>query len=202
MGIKLNFSNVLNKDNRFFYMGLAMIGVIGYHIYLNDIFLYDNSFKAFKVLFKYGYVGVDLFLFFSAFGLCYSYVNSSLKDFYKKRFIRIIPIYLIFKIIEFLIIREENVNQFLIDRFLVITSLSVIQTPYTCPGNLSLEWFIPAIINLYIIFPLLFRLIHALQKYSVWISLLFIIVTYWLSHLLWGHLVIHSLYLCRLPIIL
>lgn len=198
--ITFDFSHVLGKEKRFFYMGIAMIGIIGYHIYLKDISFYDNSFKTIKILFKYGYVGVDLFLFFSAFGLCYSYENSNLKDFYKKRFIRIIPIYLIFNIIEFIIFRGESIQQFLLYRFLEITSLSIIQTPYTCPGNLNLGWFIPAIINLYLIFPLLFKLIKIINKYSIGYTIFFLLSIFWLSHILWGQ-VIHALYVCRLPII-
>lgn len=201
MQTKFDFSSVLGKENRFFYMGIAMIGIIGYHIYLKDIVFYNNSFNLIKILFKYGYVGVDLFLFFSAFGLCHSFENTNLKDFYKKRFIRIIPIYIIFRILEFIVFRDESIHQFLTYRFLEITSLSIIQTPYTCPGNLSLGWFIPAIMNLYIIFPLLFKFIRYIVKHSVWISVLFIISVYWMSHILWGHLPIHALYLSRLPII-
>lgn len=200
MEIKLDFSNVLGKEKRFFYMGIAMIGIIGYHIYLKDVTFYDNSFKIIKILFKYGYVGVDLFLFFSAYGLCHSFENSTLKEFYKKRFIRIIPIYLIFRIIEFIVYRGETILQFLQYRLLEITSLSVIQTPFTCPGMLSLAWFIPAIINLYLVFPLLFKLIKIINKYPVWYTISFLLSIFWLSHILWG-IPIHALYLSRLPII-
>lgn len=202
METKFDFSSVLGKEKRFFYMGIAMIGIIGYHIYLKDVSLYDSSIKAIKIIFQYGYVGVDLFLFFSAFGLCHSFENNTLKEFYKNRFIRIIPIYIIFRTLEFIILggNKENIPQFLLYRFLEISSLSVIQSPYTCPGLLGQSWFIPAIINLYIIFPLLFKLIKAINKYSVWYCAFFILLTFWVSHILWGQ-IINSLYMCRLPII-
>lgn len=200
MEIKLDFSNVLSKEKRFFYMGIAMIGIIGYHIYLKDIGFYDNSFKIIKILFKYSYVGVDLFLFFSAYGLCHSFENSTLKEFYKKRFIRIIPIFLIFRILEFIVFRGESIPEFLQYRLLEITSLAIIQTPYTCPGMLSLGWFIPAIINLYLIFPLLFKLVRVINNYPVRYTVSFLLTIFWLSHLLWG-IPIHALYISRLPII-
>lgn len=200
MEIKFDFSNVLDKEKRFFYMGIAMIGIIGYHIYLKDIAFYDNSLKIIKILFKYSYVGVDLFLFFSAYGLCHSFENSTLKEFYKKRFIRIIPIFLIFRILEFIVFRGETIPQFLQYRLLEITSLAIIQTPYTCPGMLSLGWFIPAIINLYLIFPLLFKLIRIINKNTVWHTVFFLLSIFWLSHILWG-IPIHALYISRLPII-
>lgn len=160
--MSLDFSNVLSKEKRFFYMGIAMIAIVGFHLYLHDLDLYTNSCKAVKLLFKNGYVGVDIFLFFSAFGLCHSYVNSSLGNFYKKRFIRIVPIYLLFAFCFYFLwnIDESNFISFLRDRFLEVTSLSIIHTAYTCPEHLRLAWFVPAIVNLYIMFPLFFKLIR------------------------------------------
>lgn len=202
MEAKFDFTNVLGKEKRYFYMGIAMLGVIFYHLYLKDAEYFDSSFKIIKILFKYGYVGVDLFMFFSAFGLCYSLENSTLKEFYIKRFVRIIPIYLIYRVIEFIVFRGESIQDFLLYRFLEITSLATIQTPYTCPGQLSLGWFIPAIINLYIIFPLLFKVIKFINRYSVWYFIVFLLCAFWGAHFLWGKLFIHALYLSRLPIIL
>ena len=72
----LSFNNVLGKETRSFYMGIAMIWIIGYHLYLHDVDFYNTSFKIFRNIFKYGYVGVDIFLFFSAYGLCHSWINS------------------------------------------------------------------------------------------------------------------------------
>lgn len=42
--LSFNFNNVLGKENRAFYMGIAMIGIIGYHLYLHDVDFYNTSF--------------------------------------------------------------------------------------------------------------------------------------------------------------
>ena len=195
----MTFDNVLGKKYRFFYMGIAILWIVGYHLYSHDIDFYDNHFKILRTIFKYGYVGVDIFFFFSAYGLCYSYSNSSLKDFYKKRFIRIVPIYLIFEVIKFCIGTSEDLKAFCYHRVLEITSLFVIQTPITCPNEIRLGWFVPSIINLYLVFPLLFKCIRYLYSKRPYIQFIFIILLFFSCHFLWGY--IHGLYISRIPII-
>lgn len=195
----ITFYNVLGKKHRFFYMGVAMLWIVGYHLYIHDAEFYNSQLKLMKIIFKYGYVGVDIFFFFSAYGLCHSYTNNSLKDFYKKRFIRIIPIYLFFEIAKFCIGTSENLPAFCYHRVLEITSLFVIQTPYTCPNEIRLGWFVPSIINLYLIFPLLFKLLKYLYSKKLHIQFTFIILLFYACHFLWGY--IHGLYISRIPII-
>lgn len=163
MELNCDFQYVLGKDRRTFYMGLAMLWVIGYHVYLHDQGFYDTSLKVFRNLFKYGYVGVDLFLFFSAYGLCHSWMRSSIKDFYVKRFVRIVPIFLLYGLVR-TFLQSDSLLTFFHHSLLEVTSLSLIQTPLTCPGKLSLDWFVPAILNLYILFPLFYRLIRKLYR--------------------------------------
>lgn len=199
--LSFNFNNVLGKENRAFYMGIAMIGIIGYHLYLHDVDFYNTSFKIFRNIFKYGYVGVDIFLFFSAYGLCHSWINSSAKNFYIKRFVRIVPIYLFFCLVKYCFDRDNNIVNFIYYRLLEISSLSLVQTKWTCPGNLSLNWFVPAIINLYLLFPLFFYLIKTVYKRSVIVHIIFIMCIFFGSHLFWNIGIIHGLYVSRIPII-
>lgn len=195
----LSFDNVLGKNHRFFYMGFAMIWIVGYHLYLGNVAFYDEHLKIVRNIFKYGYVGVDIFFFFSAYGLCHSYTSSSLKDFYIKRAIRIIPIYLLFETFKFFVSSHDTLAEFLHFRFVEITSVYVLQTELTCPDKIRLGWFVPAIINLYWIFPLLFKGIKWLFARQVYIHVLFLVVLFFGCHFMWG--VIHGLYISRMPII-
>ena len=197
---KLNFDKVLGKESRIFYMGIAMLWVIGYHLWLHDIDYYDNQFKLFSHIFKFGYVGVDVFFFLSAYGLCHSYSQNDLKTFYFRRFVRIFPLFIVYYSFRFIIGVGEDFPTYLWHGILQITSLSVIQTPFTCPTKaLSLDWFVPAILNLYIIFPMLFKVIKYISsKGTIW-HILFLITLFYGAHFLWGY--INGLYISRIPII-
>lgn len=199
MEADFDFRNVLGKDNRYFFMGIAMLWIVGYHIYLHDMAFYHSSFTIIRNVFKYGYVGVDIFFFFSAYGLCHSFVNSKLGNFYKKRFVRIIPIFVFFVLLKHFIIGGADFITLVNCTLLQITSLSMIQTSYTCPENIQLDWFVPAILNLYILFPIFFKLIDKLYKSPFKLQLAFVVLIYFGAHFLWGY--IHGLYITRLPII-
>lgn len=94
-----NMDYVFGKEHRKAYMGLAMIWIIGYYFYLVHSDFINHYLFPIKFLFRNGYVGVDIFFILSAFGLCYSWERSSVTCFYKKRFIRIIPLYLVFLVL-------------------------------------------------------------------------------------------------------
>ena len=105
----------------------------------------------------YGNIGVEWFLILSGVGLVYSLSkNYDLKQFYKKRFRRIIPTYLLVAIPFFLIAFPFNLKQFLIR----VSGL-----------NLAFYWeryfwFIPLILLCYLIAPFYYKFISR-HKYSV-----------------------------------
>lgn len=147
--IKVLNSNILRvvesfDTDRFFYYGIAILLVIFYHA-----LCFGHSFLAFKV-FKYGYIGVDIFLFFSGYGLCYSYEKSKLINFYKKRVFRIIPLFVIyasFKSVILSTIGKETLSVW--DWFCNLTTLSYYQI-----GGVFIDWYLCALLLLYIIFPI------------------------------------------------
>lgn len=150
MGEKYNMDYVFGKEHRKAYMGLAMLWIIGYHFYLVQADFIDSYLYPFKLIFRNGFVGVDIFFFLSAYGLCCSWERSSVGSFYKKRFLRIIPLYLIFLILCKFILKAHHV---LADGLLQMSSLSILNTSLTRTQEMGGEWFVPAIINLYLIFP-------------------------------------------------
>ena len=92
-GIESLFERISQRSVREWWMGVAMILVIMHHFCI-----WHNHTKYFflvESIFIKGDIGVNIFLFFSAFGLCFSYKSNSLSHFYYKRAIRIIPLYIL-----------------------------------------------------------------------------------------------------------
>lgn len=192
-----NMDYVFGREHRKVYMGLAMLWIIGYHFYLVQSEFIDAHLFPFKLLLRNGFIGVDVFFILSAYGLCCSWERSSVWEFYKKRFLRIIPLYIVFLLLCKVILRANHV---LSDGLLQMSSLSVLNTPLTRTKGMGGEWFVPAIINLYIIFPLLFMAIRWMKNHFPKYGL-YIVVT--MAILISGGAIsyVSPNYIMRLPII-
>ena len=127
-------------ENRKGCMGIAMIMVLLYHF--NQIYFYP------------GFLGVDFFLFLSAYGLCKSFDSNSLSVFFKHRLQRILPMY-IFMGIGMSIVAIKFLNKQLSgwDWFCNISSLN-----YYGLGGFVFEWYLSFLLLMYFLFPLLCRL--------------------------------------------
>lgn len=95
------FRQSINED-RFVYYGIAILLVVLYH-------LYCRTGLGIVAPFSKGAIGVDIFLFFSGYGLCYSYEKNSLKEYYWRRFKRILPIFWV-NLIFLTLVNEGGVN--------------------------------------------------------------------------------------------
>lgn len=96
-------------------------------------------------------IGVDMFLFCSGFGLYFSYTRTpDLGSFYRKRMVRILPAYFIMLAVWTFCAwyYQENVYEFL-------RSYSLLS--FFTRGEL-IVWYVPAILLLYLLYPLAFRL--------------------------------------------
>lgn len=123
-------------------MGIAMICVIIYHAFC---WIY-NPIGVFNI----GYFGVDIFIFLSGFGLYYSFEKNSIKTFYKNRFKRIYPLYCISVCIAYAL----YFNRWEFTTFLAnLTTLGY----YLDYGINRFDWFLNALITLYILFPLFYH---------------------------------------------
>lgn len=115
-------------------MGFAIICILIEHFQFFGLFDYgDLSFFA-----SLGSIGVDVFLFLSGFGLLCGYDKyTSVWDYYKRRFLRIIPTYALLMILfDIITLHPENIIR-----------------PDVWEGHLSNNWFIPFILLMYLIFP-------------------------------------------------
>lgn len=161
--------NIVGKQTRRFWMGLSIIIIILYHLifFSRDQVEFPHWMKLFVASpVSNGWLGVDIFFFLSAFGLCFSYEKNNLRTFYKNRVKRILPIYLIFAVVvTVLFMNEESGGDILIKWLKQISGLIILK-PF---GNSnSIEWFTPALILIYICFPLLFIATkHLIKKPTV-----------------------------------
>ena len=87
-------------ENKPLFLGIAILMVLFYHQpvdgVINNIYFYP------------GFLGVDIFMFFSGLGLCYSLKKNSVSVFYKHRMKRIIPLYVILGLIVSLYYYKSN----------------------------------------------------------------------------------------------
>lgn len=139
------------KRNRNVLFGISILYVILYH-------------SGFAPLFGRGYIGVDIFLFLSAFGLCFSLQKNSILRFYLRRLNRIYPLFVISNLFKWGIERFQGVRIGLWDTFCDITGLTFFGI-----GGTHLLWFIPSLMILYIFTPLLYNVFSLYKNKAFYI---------------------------------
>lgn len=137
----------INND-RFYYYGIAIVFVVFYHLQVSYEYM-------FLLPFNYGYIGVDIFLFFSGYGLCYSYHKKSLNEFYLSRIKRILPVYLLYALGKTFLYQFIMGEVTLWDWFCNLTTLS-----YYGLGGFFIDWYLTTLLVLYIAFPLFYAYIN------------------------------------------
>lgn len=184
--------NFLHKDNRSWLMGIAIIWIILMHANMFPA-LYDIKDVYFmNLFFSNGALGVDIFLFLSSYGLCHSLAHKKLHQFYKSRLQRIFPLYWFFLLIIILcfptIVQDSPVAFFLKQT----TGLSCIQ-------SIRIEWYVPALILLYLFFPLLYKVINFICSKNL-INLIICLIIFLMRFE--SKVPIDSFFLTRIPIII
>ena len=124
-------------------MGWAIIWIMMLHFTFTQV-------KPLGFVAQYGFAGVEIFLFVSGFGLFFSLdKNHSNKDFYLKRILRIFPTYYILGIFASIFLYHDDIFTYLF-RYTTIGFWT---------GGCYSEWYIPSIVCLYLIAPLLKKLL-------------------------------------------
>lgn len=119
-------------------MGFSILWIILHHTQFFHMANYDNI----DYLIRMGSCGVDIFLFLSSFGLYRSFnQNNNIKKFYLKRILRIFPTFI-----------------FIVFIYKLKEGFATLLSPLTWLNELHSNWFIPFILLMYAIFPLLFKL--------------------------------------------
>ena len=137
-----NLNEVIG-DNRSMLMGFAIISVIAYHL----AFRVHPEIPIFKGLVYYGWIGVEIFMFVSGWGLYHSLQKSgNLVAFYRRRLKRIFPAYLLVNV-AFAFVEKISLWDFIL-RFTTIGYWA---------GVAQFDWYIPCIVLFYILSPFLFK---------------------------------------------
>lgn len=133
----------------------------------------DDSllFRVLYMLFFQGEAGVNAFFFLSAWGLCFSFENNVLLKFYKKRFVRIFPIYLLFCVFLFLLLPDVSNEHIPLLCCKHLTSYVI-----WVPNKDLIEWFIPSLILLYVVFPAIYKIIKKTKEIKFYMVLWLLIL--------------------------
>ena len=163
----------LSKENRFYFMGIAIIAIILHHLcYRLDVAWHLDTIPF--TPFIHGNIGVDLFFFASAYGCCASWERHSWRQYYGNRIRRIYPQYILFLIIVLLLFYPDAS---------LLHNLKVIALNLTglAPINLfhtRIEWFIPSLLLVYFTLPLLNWILSVKDRCSIVIMLLGLILSW------------------------
>lgn len=157
-------------------MGIAMIWIVLFHWFTpicQDESISQTIRLTLTRIFGSGFVGVDIFLFLSAYGLCHSFTNNSYRVYLYRRLKRLFPVFLIFIVFYLYFIADiRDFNALAKSTILHITGLSSF-----C--SRSFAWYIPATIFIYWSFPLFFYTVRWLErKHSIllWVCFMGILV--------------------------
>lgn len=138
------------------YGGIGILMVICYHL-----LCIDESVPVYW-LFYPGFIGVDLFMFFGGYSLCFSLEKHGLSEFYKRRLKRIAPLFILLAIAKssLFMLRGDQLNLF--DWFCNLTTLS-----YYHIGGGFIDWYLSALVLFYLLFPVLWYLAKLLNLVGV-----------------------------------
>lgn len=151
------------SNGRSYLMGVAILLVIFHHMSLPTTSPIITFIKI------NGGIGVDLFFILSGFGLVNSYGNNSTKKFFLNRLIRIIPFYALIVVFFNLLHGDFNI---------IVVLLQISTIGYWI--GYEVEWYVPVLLLLYLLFPIYYRLCVKCK----WGSLFIIIGLYFLLYLL------------------
>lgn len=178
----------VSKARNFIY-GIAIIWIMFFHCGLRPVTATFNLIKG------YGDCGVEIFFFLSGVCLFYSYdKDRNPLTFYKRRFLKILPPYLIVYGVVFIVIDlvpNFNMWQFLLDYSLL---------DFWINGLGRAPWFVAAIIVFYLAYPLIYNLFFGETKNRAGKLIVFFAVIIVLSLLLIAYFPHLNIFTIRIPI--
>ena len=154
-------------NNRLYLMGVATIIILFFHIFQcyesNEL---GSAPFFFRYMRNWGAIGVDWFLFLSAYGLKNSYDRNTMIKFYRNRIMRILPSYIPFLIILYTIfLSGATIGTIIKETIFQITGFSLIKYADFFYAGFCFDWYTPAIMFLYISFPILS---YVAEKINTW----------------------------------
>lgn len=172
-------------------MGLAILWVVLFHMTV-DL----SSIPLIGTMKSIGYGGVDIFLLLSGLGLYYSYQNYDRASlFYRKRILRILPTYLPV-VLAMCILYWVIGNISFVSILLNVSTLSFwLNTSYI------FDWYIPALLVLYLLTPVLMHSFKVRNIYAVVTgsSIVILLISALLANTPFDYLLIFTI---RIPVFL
>lgn len=148
-------TNNLDRDKIDILKAIAIIAVILIHTISYFFGSFTSQTKSWIVLFSFDQFirfSVPLFISISGFTLAYKYRETyfiPLKDFYLRRVVRILPLYLIFSVFIYFFIYTFDAQNKSAENYSLVEALIFGRADYHL-------YFVPMIFQLYLLFPLLF----------------------------------------------
>lgn len=176
--------------------GISILWIVIFHVY--EAFFDKLNFNWLSsLIFNSGNIGVDIFLFLSGISMHFSMkrykcINfSNVVDFYKRRFGKILKVYLIF-CVPFLVIRDiifgHDIHRF-IKQLLFLDN------------DVSSFWFLMVIMICYLIYPALEIMLRRYQnKIIIAIIGIYILLLFGLKHYVTVYYDMYEILLTRIPI--
>ncbi len=160
-------NNVFGKENRAYLMGIAIIWIVIFHIYLwSKMSGIETTWWI--DLFDKGALGVDMFLLLSAYGLQASIERNSLGTFYKNRIKRLFPLYIFFLLTVFLTFeRDCPIDRIMLQCLCQVTGFSLFMYPDFFSCGFCFDWFTPAILLVYMVFPIISKFVQWMKRKGI-----------------------------------
>ena len=172
---------VFSKDDTNLIKGIATCLLLCHHLFLTDKIRFSKFTLAFAVLAK---VCVTLFLILSGYGLSESWKRNkySLKEFYKKNFVKLYTTYWLIWILFVpagIIFFNRRLNEVYGERIYLklFINLTGLQDFFGFYGYNATWWFMSLILMLYLIFPLLYKISKAYPIYIIAIGILIVMIS-------------------------
>lgn len=155
--------------------GISAIAIVLFHIGNYTKLLPSDYFigKLISLVFCAGNSGVDIFVLLSAIGLTYSFKKNTLTTFYLNRVKRTYIPYLVFALLFFIwydfIALKDGIVQYI---------LNILSINYFFVGPVFPFWFIPFIMIMYMLFPLIYKINKKSKYITILISFSIIIIEF------------------------
>ncbi|MBK2404683.1 acyltransferase [Erysipelothrix sp. strain 2 (EsS2-7-Brazil)] len=143
--------------------GFTIIWIVLFHIWESFSKYITYNWVVINFI-KRGNMGVDIFLLLSGISLYYSmkkHPKQSTKDFYKKRFNRLVKIYMLVCLPFFILMKATN--NYSIEE--------LIKQLFFMNKNVSTFWFLLVIAICYLVYPILYRLIQKNKKSYIYLGI-------------------------------
>lgn len=151
------------------------------------LFHYGIPIRYLDTISSFGNCGVDIFLFLSSFGLCYSINKSkSLNAFYKRRYMRVLPMFWLILVLMHLrmFLMGEPYPKTLIEGLMYYSGIGWFFRGLFgylgLKGVFYYEWYIPTLLQFYLLFPLFYKMI---TKKLLWLIIISIVIGFSLASL-------------------